>query len=61
MNPLWKSASEAVSPDHGVVMGVVTVLFMVLFAAWTWWAYAPGRREAMEQYGAMPLEDGSES
>jgi cbb3-type cytochrome oxidase subunit 3 len=33
------------------------VLMVCLFAAMTFWAYAPGRRARMDECGQIPLRD----
>jgi len=58
MSQLFVDTSQSLSTDAGVLMGVVTALFMGMFAAWTWYAYAPSRRNLMNDFGRIPLSDG---
>jgi cbb3-type cytochrome oxidase subunit 3 len=55
VNPLIREAAASV--EMGWLLGLMTVLFFVAFLGWTWWAYAPSRRELMEEYGNIPFED----
>lgn len=59
MNPLLREAAASV--QHGWLLGVMTALFLLLFIAWVWWAWAPGRKAAMDEYARMPLDDGGEA
>ena len=58
MNPLIKEGAQAMSPEAGVLMGLMTLAFMAIFLGWFWYAYAPSRRALMESHGRLPLEDG---
>jgi cbb3-type cytochrome oxidase subunit 3 len=55
MNPVLKAAAE--SAQLGWVMGVMTVLFLIVFLGWTIWAWHPANRSRMKQLAAMPLDD----
>ena len=55
MNPLINEAAGAV--QGGWLLGLTTVLFLVTFLYWLWYAYAPSHKERMEQAGRMPFED----
>ncbi len=46
--------------DHGLLMGLTTLLFFSTLVGWTLWAYAPWNREIIEQASRLPL-DGEES
>ena len=59
MNPLIREAAGSVGLTW--MMGVMTAVFLVFFVGWTWWAYAPRRREAMERAARLPFDDGDES
>jgi cbb3-type cytochrome oxidase subunit 3 len=59
MNPLFKEAADHVR--LGWLMGAVTVLFVVAFLGWVWWAWSGHNREKLEQASRMPLNDGGES
>ncbi len=41
----------------GELMGWTTVLFLIVMMAWFAWAWAPSRRQAMEDAANLPLED----
>ena len=56
MNTLLKAAAESV--EMGWLLGGMTLVFLLFFLAWGWWAYAPSRREKMEEYARIPFEDG---
>ncbi len=43
--------------EYAWVMGVTTVLFMVCFAGWAWWAYSSANRERLDEAARLPLED----
>lgn len=57
MNPLFQAAKQSMTDEAGLVMGLVLVMFMALYAAWGWYAYAPSRRGLMESYGKIPFEE----
>ena len=59
MNPLLREAAASVR--HGWLLGVMTALFLALFIAWVAWAWAPGRKTAMEDYARMPLDEGGDA
>ena len=59
MNPVIREAVASI--DAGWVLGIMTVVFLVAFLGWAAWAYAPSRRETMEEYGRIPFSDGSDS
>jgi len=58
MNPLIKETAAAMSPEAGALMGAMTLAFIGIFLAWSWYAYAPSRRTLMDDYGRIPLDDG---
>jgi cbb3-type cytochrome oxidase subunit 3 len=41
-------------------MGVLTGLFLLCFAGWTWWAFSSRNRALMEEASRIPLNDGDE-
>jgi cbb3-type cytochrome oxidase subunit 3 len=45
----------AMSVSHGWLLGVTTVVFLLCFLGWTWWAYSAGNRERMNQAARLPL------
>lgn len=58
MNPLLKEAAGAVS--MGWLLGLMTVVFLVTFVAWIWYAWSPANRELMDDAARMPINDGGE-
>ena len=58
MNPLKQAAVEQVS--GGWFMGVMTLVFLVFFVGWTWWAYSRHNRTALEEAALLPLTTGEE-
>ncbi|HSJ16274.1 MAG TPA: cbb3-type cytochrome c oxidase subunit 3 [Longimicrobiales bacterium] len=58
MNPLKQAAAGAVS--GGWVMGVMTLLFLLFFIGWTWWAFAERNRKAFEEAAQLPLTTGED-
>jgi cbb3-type cytochrome oxidase subunit 3 len=52
-NPLFHRAGEVA--QDGWIMGVMTVVFLLTFAAWSLYAYAPWAREAHEQNARIPF------
>lgn len=56
MNPLMQEAGQSV--ELGWLLGVVTVVFFLSFLFWTWYAYAPSRKQIMEQASRIPFEGG---
>ncbi len=57
MNPLFEAARETMTPGAGVLMGVMTLLFMAIFLGWFAYAYAPSRREQMAAFGEIPFDE----
>lgn len=55
MNPVIRQAAESV--EMGWLLGLMTIVFLAAFVGWTWWAYAPSRRQLMEEYGRIPFDD----
>jgi cbb3-type cytochrome oxidase subunit 3 len=55
MNPVLKAAAESV--QFAWVMGLMTILFLVVFLGWALWAWQPANRDRMQRAAAMPLED----
>ncbi len=58
MNPLFHHAAGTMNDGTGIFMGAITVAFIGIFVAWTWYAYAPSRAALMERYGSLPFDDG---
>ena len=59
MNPLIEQASESIG--LGVLATIMTILFMVGFFAWVWYAYRPANRQKFEDAAKLPFEEGGES
>jgi cbb3-type cytochrome oxidase subunit 3 len=58
VNPVFRAAAE--SAQLGWVMGVMTVVFLGVFLAWTWYAWNPDNKQLMQDMAAMPLNDGGD-
>ena len=58
MNPVVRAAAESV--ELGWLLGAMTIVFLVAFLGWTWWAYAPSRKALMEEYARIPFDEGVE-
>lgn len=58
MNHVLRAASE--TAQLGWVMGLMTILFIVVFVCWAVWAWHPANRSRMQRAAAMPLEDEQE-
>ncbi len=43
--------------EHAWIMGLVTILFLVVFVGLIGWTYARRNRARMEQAARLPLED----
>lgn len=56
MNPVLAEAAGSV--QLGWLLGLMTIVFLIAFLGWTWWAFAPSRRARMEEYARMPLDEG---
>lgn len=56
MNTLTRTAAESV--QLGWMLGIMTVLFLVFFVAWTVWAYSPKRKAELEEAALLPFMDG---
>ena len=59
MNTAFQAAAE--TARLGWMMGALTVVFLLFFVGWTWWAYSSRNKQLMEQASRMPLSDGSET
>jgi cbb3-type cytochrome oxidase subunit 3 len=58
MNPLKQAAVEQVS--GGWVLGIMTLVFLLFFIGWTWWAYRKDNRERFEEAALLPLTTGED-
>ena len=43
--------------DSGVVSGIVTIIFIVVFIGIVWWAYSKGNKQRFEDAGKLPFEE----
>lgn len=55
MNPLFEQAERTVT--GGLLLGVMTAVFLLFFIGWALWAYAPHRKDEMDAAARMPLDD----
>lgn len=55
MNQVLHAGAE--TAQLGVMLGFTTLIFLVAMVGWTWWAWAPSRREKMDQAALLPLHD----
>ena len=53
MNHILHAGAQ--SAHLGWLLGVTTVVFLLCFLGWTWWAYSAGNRERMNQAARLPL------
>jgi cbb3-type cytochrome oxidase subunit 3 len=58
VNPLRLEAATHVEMIW--LLGVMTVLFLVCFAFWTWWAFSKTNRKNMDEAALLPLAPGDE-
>lgn len=56
MSQLTNAVAETI--QGGTLMGVLTVVFVAFFVAWTWWAWRPSNRAGMEAAARIPFDDG---
>ncbi len=59
-SPLIQQANDALahSSGEGLLMGTMTVIFLVFFVGWAVWAWLPANKDRMEAAARMPLDDG---
>ena len=48
----------AATTTGDVLLGVMTVVFLVFYVAWTLWAWSPKNRALMNESAYMPLDEG---
>ncbi len=58
MSTLFKQAGY--SMNGGVLMGIMTLAFLIFFVGWALWAYWPSRKEAMREAAMLPFDDGDD-
>lgn len=59
MNPLIEQASEAIG--LGWMATIMTLLFVVAFCAWVWYAFTPANRQKFEDAARLPFDEGGDS
>jgi cbb3-type cytochrome oxidase subunit 3 len=59
MNPVTREAAQFV--EHAWIMGAMTVLFIMCFTGWGWWAFARRNRHRFEEAALLPLTTGDET
>lgn len=59
MNPLFNQAEATV--QGGLLLGVMTAVFLLFFIGWALWAYDPNRRDEMNEAAKMPFDDGPQT
>lgn len=57
MNPVFDAARSAVT--DGLLMGVMTIFFFVVFVGYAIWLWLPGNRPHMDQMAKAALDDSS--
>lgn len=48
----------AATTTGDLLLGVMTLLFLGFFLAWTWWAWSPRNQKLMNESASMPLDEG---
>lgn len=43
--------------DSGMVSGIVTIIFIVVFIGIVWWAYSKGNKQRFEDAGKLPFDE----
>lgn len=43
--------------DSGMISGIVTAVFIVVFIGIVWWAYSKGNKQRFEDAGKLPFEE----
>ncbi len=41
--------------EYAWLMGVTTIVFLVCFIGWTWWAYSSANRKRLDEAARLPL------
>jgi cytochrome c oxidase cbb3-type subunit 4 len=47
--------------DSGIVSGIVTIIFIVVFIGIVWWAYSKSNKQRFEDAGKLPFEEEDDS
>lgn len=58
MNPAFQAAAE--TARLGWIMGVMTLVFLLFFTGWTWWAFSRRNAARMEEASRMPFDGADE-
>jgi cbb3-type cytochrome oxidase subunit 3 len=58
MNPAFQAAAQ--TARLGWIMGLMTVVFLIAFTGWTWWAYSRRNAARMERAARMPFDGADE-
>ncbi len=58
MNPVLHEAAH--NAPYGWVVGVVTLVFIVVFVSWVWWLFARTNRKRFDDAARLPLANGDE-
>jgi len=45
----------AATVQHGWLLGLTTVVFLVCFAGWTWWAFSARNAQRHNEAALLPL------
>lgn len=58
-NPIIAEAGQALaqSSGEGLLMGVMTAVFLTFFIGWAVWAWLPANKSKMDAAARMPLDD----
>ena len=59
MNPIIREAADGA--QLGWLMGLTTVVFVLAFLFWVWWAWTARNKTRWEADSRLPLNDGGES
>lgn len=43
--------------DSGMISGIVTLLFVIVFTGIVWWAYSRSNKQRFEDAGRIPFDD----
>ena len=43
--------------DSGMISGIVTVIFIVVFIGIVWWAYSKGNKQRFDDAAQLPFEE----
>jgi cbb3-type cytochrome oxidase subunit 3 len=59
VNPLIQEAAGSI--ELAWVLSAMTVIFLLVFLGWIWYAWSPRNRPLMDEAARMPLNDGGET